>query len=59
MAKCAVVLNVRAGYGGQKGKDLNMRIFEVMANSLHIQAQRLSLCDHVYENCCKKILEAI
>jgi hypothetical protein len=26
MAKCAVALNVRAGYGGQKGKDLNMRI---------------------------------
>ncbi len=34
MAKCTVALNVSAGYAGQKGKDLNMRVFETMANGL-------------------------
>jgi len=34
MAKCTVALNVSAGYTGQKGKDLNMRVFETMANGL-------------------------
>ncbi len=60
MTKCTVVLNVSAGCKGQKGKYLNMRVFEVMENSLYdIQAQGLALCSHTYESRYKKILEVI
>jgi len=34
LAKCTVGLNVAAGYMGLKGKDVNMRVFETMANGL-------------------------
>ncbi|MBF0155404.1 MAG: glycosyltransferase family 1 protein [Magnetococcales bacterium] len=32
MSRCTIGFNVGAGYTGQKGQDLNMRIFETMAN---------------------------
>lgn len=34
LAKCTVGLNVAAGYTGLKGKDVNMRVFETIANGL-------------------------
>lgn len=43
IARCTVGFNVGAGFTGEKGKDINMRVFETMANG------RAMLLTNVYD----------
>lgn len=44
LGRCTIGFNVGAGFTGQKGQDINMRIFETMANGLCM------LLTNTYEN---------